>query len=103
VDVGVAIERAGVFDERVGLQEPAQARVVDPAVHVDDAVLVEVFVAGEAARRDVEHGVGPGRLGHVQPLVPDRAVEVLALPPGVEVHPGQQFAGGGRQRSSAGD
>lgn len=59
--VRVAVERGRVLDERVGLQEPAERRVVDPAVHVDDAHGIHVLVAGVASGRDRQRGGRPGR------------------------------------------
>ena len=52
-DVAVAVPALGgerVLRHRVGRAEPRQQRVVDPPVHVDQAHLGQVLVAGEAAR-----------------------------------------------------
>ena len=40
---------------RVGLQEPTQGWVVNPAVHVDDISVVDVLVASKASWGDVQH------------------------------------------------
>ena len=47
VHVRARVER--VLDERIGAHEAADGRVVDAAVHVDEADLLQVLVAGEAA------------------------------------------------------
>jgi hypothetical protein len=45
---------------RVSAEEASQHRIINPAVHVDEAEVVEVFVVGEAAAQaGVEGGGGP--------------------------------------------
>jgi len=60
--LAVAVPALGVrdpVDEGVGREKPRDLRAVDPAVHVDDAGAVELFVIGVAAagelaqRRDI--------------------------------------------------
>ena len=50
VDVAVvALQVERVLNQRIGLQEDAQARVEQTPVHVDQAQLVQMLMAGEAA------------------------------------------------------
>jgi len=62
--LGPAVQGAGVLDERVGLEEAGQVRIVDATVHVDDAVIVHMCVAGIAAGSDVEHVPGFAAIHH---------------------------------------
>jgi len=57
VHVGVAVERARVFDKRVSLQKARQVRIVYAAVHVDNAVIVQMLMGSVAAT-----GPGPVQL-----------------------------------------
>ena len=45
----VALRIAHTINSGIGLQEPAQLRVIDTPVHVDDAHLIQHLMAGEAA------------------------------------------------------
>jgi len=63
--VAVAVEALRGLRELhdgIGREETPEFRVVDPAVHVDQAQLVQVLVAGEAARRLQRHDERFGRL-----------------------------------------
>jgi len=51
VAVGVpALAEGGVGDDGVGREEAAEVRVVNAALHVDEAAIGVVLVAGEAER-----------------------------------------------------
>lgn len=90
-DVAVAIEILGVFgdlDDGVGTEEAAEFGIVDPAVHVDEPAVVELFVAGVATF--VITGGGAVCIG-LADAVGFPCVRLAALAPGVE---GLVFSGG---------
>ena len=59
--VALPIERR--LDDRIGREEPPGPRVVDSTLHVDQALLEVLLVAGEPRRSRLLGGVSPRVLG----------------------------------------
>lgn len=72
--VGVAVEcicTEPILHERIGAREPADERVVDAPVHVDQGDLLEMLVPGVAAVREAGDRIcGIVRSVRVTPLTP---------------------------------
>lgn len=80
----VPLDGVHAVDVRVGTDKPPNQRVIHPAIHVDQAEIIQVLMAGVAVvGGDAFQGVG-SVVG---------AVAIAALAPGVVAHAFEQGAG----------